>query len=652
MKRTVKRIGSVLLVLCMLFMLAPSGAFAFNDPDPDDFQVVVTDEGNEISVVINGSNDAAPAGEAITAVTVLDDGNDPNLSVNNTDYDIPNDADVLVSGDVNGDGVQIKATGDYCMPGIVVDGSVAGSNIGLEAVNEKEGCSTSAQVSGDVEGGMTGAALKNSESDSSVWLEIEGSVTGGSDGVDILNLNDYSTAYVAVGGGIEGTNGVGLKAETVYTGCTQWETGDTGIEVSGGVVGGTAAVEVKSNNGSTYVTITGDASSANGDGVIASSVNRGETDVSILGGISAANGIGVQASANGDGSFLYVGAEDGIAGGTVGVQLEATNQSYAVLGTAGDVTGDTGILIKNSDSYAEVGLVYNPNEYISTSTDDLRNVNALDTALEIDQSGSNAVTAIIVDGVLSVAEGGTPIRLADTVTETDVDQISVMVWKIEGQAEGADVVSGGAAGAAAALQQNIGYIIKIADDADSQQVFGGNYAYDPNDLGSLLLSEGEREILVTVPDGFELTAYATEGTEVPIVRKDDGKYYATIPTGGGIYLRAILVGTAANPDAAPGEIQVTVTPPKAIVELSDAESNLTLSFFADGRYTAKLNDGRSERGSFKLEDGAVVLTSASGAVMPIGEDGTLVYRFANTDELSFELHFDASSIDVLRAARA
>ena len=110
--------------------------------------------------------------------------------------------------------------------------------------------------------------------------------------------------------------------------------------------------------------------------------------------------------------------------------------------------------------------------------------------------------------MLSVEEGGTPILLGEAVTETDVATINITVWKIEGQSNDA-IVSGGEGAAAAALQKSINYIIKIADNEDSQTVFGGQYQNGD------VLTEGEHEIMLTVPEGFEITsAYATDGSEV------------------------------------------------------------------------------------------------------------------------------------------
>ena len=53
------------------------------------------------------------------------------------------------------------------------------------------------------------------------------------------------------------------------------------------------------------------------------------------------------------------------------------------------------------------------------------------------------------------------------------------------------------------------------------------------------MNSGKQQIKVTVPENYTLkAAFATNGETVPITKGEDGSYYATIPTSGGIYLHA------------------------------------------------------------------------------------------------------------------
>ena len=196
------------------------------------------------------------------------------------------------------------------------------------------------------------------------------------------------------------------------------------------------------------------------------------------------------------------------------------------------VTGDVeGTVIGQTGASVEVdGDVTSTGTGIFASSGGTIEVNGDVTATNGAGVTVDGAASVTIDGTLTVT-GGTPIKLGDAVTETDAGNINISVWEIQG-AENGNVVSGGQDGAAEALQQKIDYVVKIAPDETSQSVFGGYQAGDT-------MNSGKQQIKVTVPENYTLkAAFATNGETVPITKGEDGSYYATIPTSGGIYLHA------------------------------------------------------------------------------------------------------------------
>ena len=479
---------SLTLFLSLVMLLSLGGA-AWADPveEKNPPAIVVIDNGDDLSVKVEGADGRVPEGDTITDVKLTDTGAEPTVTVNGSEYHIENadEATAFVQGDVVGEGVSTASSGEGNIARVEVNGSITNPDgIAVQATSTDTGFDDPGEgdriiVRGSVTGGT--AAIKTESNLASVEVVVLDNVKGGETGIETKTANG------------------GITTVDVYGNV---DAGVTGIHASG--------------SGKTGET---------------------ETHMYINGNVSSEHGMGIHAASDEGDSWTSVIVEKNVSGNTAGIFAEGDNSTGTSVAVGGNITGDTGIVVDNTNSRVVINVA-GLDGGVTLNQEELHNVTATTTGIEIKQSdveenGHDGIQ-ITVDGVLSVEEGGTPILLGDAVTETDVANISITVWKIEGQGE-SNIVSGGGEGAASALQSSIRYIIKIADDEDSRRVFGGHYQDGDT------LTEGEQEIVLTVPEGFEITsAYATDGTEVPILKGSDGKYRAVIPTGGGILLNAAL----------------------------------------------------------------------------------------------------------------
>ncbi len=509
---------SIALFLSFVMLLSVGGAAGADD---DAVNVVITDEGNEVSVTIDGEPvEQPPTGETITGVETIayeDQDGQSTIKVSVNDMTaIENKSSVIaeVKDDVTASGVGVISVGEtkatiQANQNVAAAGEVQATGARVTA---KNGGSATARIGGD----LTATAT-------------DGPAVGAS-----VQANDGGMAALTVGGSIIplGNETQGLNASA------DGEDSTVGIVVLGDVVGGITAIDAHTDNGGVITAdVYGDVNSG-GTGIDADSKNGGELHVYAADYVSGERGTGVHVESEGMDSWASVIVETDISSGTAaGIFAEGSNGGGANASAGGTVTGEVGILVDNDDGRVSIDVV-NLDTGVTTNLEGTHNVAASEAGIEIRKShaedNDDTQTTVAIDGVLSVEEGGTPILLGEAVTETDVATINITVWKIEGQSNDA-IVSGGEGAAAAALQKSINYIIKIADNEDSQTVFGGQYQNGD------VLTEGEHEIMLTVPEGFEITsAYATDGSEVPITKGSDGRYYAVIPAGGGILLNATL----------------------------------------------------------------------------------------------------------------
>ena len=516
---------SLALFLSFVMLLGIGGAAWADD---DAVNVVITNEGNEVSVTIDGEPVApSPTGETITGVETIafedQDGNTTiNISVNDMTA-IENRSSVIaeIKDDVTASGVGVISVGEtkaiiQADQNVTAAGEVQAT--GARVTAEKGGSAT-ARIGGDLTATATdGPAVSAS-----------------------VKANDGGMAALTVGGSIIplGNETQGLNA------LADGEDSTVEIVVLGDVTGGITAIDAHTDNGGVITADVYGNINGGGTGIDAGSKNVGELHIYAADYVSGERGPGVHVESEGMDSWASVIVETDVSSGTAaGIFAEGSKGGGANASAGGIVKGEIGILIDNDDSRITVDVV-NLDTGVTRNLDGTHNVVASAAGVEIRKShaadNGDTRTTVAIDGVLSVEEGGTPILLGEAVTETDVETINITVWKIEGQSNDA-IVSGGEGKAAEAIQRNINYIIKIADNEDSRTVFGDHYQDGDT------LTEGQHKIMLTVPEGFEITsAYATDGSEVPITKGSDGQYYAVIPAGGGILLNATL-GKAGGTD--------------------------------------------------------------------------------------------------------
>ena len=450
-----------------------------------------------------------------------------SISANNTGVIAGSSSVVTVSGNVAGTsdtgvsafGGSKVTVGTTDEAGSFTGSKVTGGNHGISAIGE----STTVNA-GDV-------SSNPSEFGTGIWAGDSASVTAGDVTTTGIGVKSEGGSSVTAGDVEAGSTGISAENSTVTAGNVT-ATGETAIAVS--VTGST--VEVKNVTGSMGGIV------ATGDSEVQAGNVEGDSGIMANGStvtaesVTATDGVGVLAE---DGSTVTVGTTD-----------------ESGIFTAGDVKSEDGIGIK-----AEGG-----------SNVTAGNVTGATVGVKVE--GAATVT---IDGTLTVT-GGTPILLGDAVTETDAGNINITVWEIQGQAADGNVVSGGQEGAAAALQQNIDYVVKIA--SGSEAVFADNPG---------TMKAGEQQIKVSVPEGFTLaSAYATNGDEVEITKGEDGNYYATIPVCGGIYLHATL-DKIPEPEPQPEPDPKPQPEPEPQPELQP-EPVITVSY-ADKKVTFDLNGG-------------------------------------------------------------
>ena len=74
-----------------------------------------------------------------------------------------------------------------------------------------------------------------------------------------------------------------------------------------------------------------------------------------------------------------------------------------------------------------------------------------------------------------------------------------------------------------------------------------------------------------------------------------------------------------------------------------------MAFFAGGTFKASMEDGTTESGSFKAENGKLVLV-CGGTAVTVGEDGAFTYTSAGDPEKSYQFKMSPANMDTLLKA--
>ena len=86
-----------------------------------------------------------------------------------------------------------------------------------------------------------------------------------------------------------------------------------------------------------------------------------------------------------------------------------------------------------------------------------------------------------------------------------------------------------------------------------------------------------------------------------------------------------------------------------LLTVRDEAGKISLSFFSNGTFTAQMEDGSREKGTFGLADGALALI-CGGNQITVGEDGTFTYPSQTNPELTYQFRLDRAAMDTLKSA--
>ncbi|MDQ0395034.1 autotransporter outer membrane beta-barrel domain-containing protein [Labrys monachus] len=363
-------------------------------------------------------------------------------------------AAITVSGAVTGmDGDGIHAVNDSTATDLIIttgaDGPIAGTNIGIYALNDGTGATT-ITANGNVTGqGAYGIEAINgaTASDLIITTGAAGTVTGTNAGIYALN-NGTGVTTITANGVVTGTNAYGIRAVnastgtklTVTTGDASTVTGaamgiyalnqGTGatIVTAGGIVTGTTSVGIYAGNTATAtdLIITTDAGSdvSGTDGILAVNNGTGATTITTNGTVAGTN-IGIYAFNNAAGATTTITANGTVTGkdGIEAINSGVAGDMIITTGAASTVTGTNfGIYALNRGTGATIvtagGIVtgtasigiYAGNS--STATDLI-----ITTGASSDVSGTGGILA------LNNGTGATTITAYGAVTGTGADGI-------------------------------------------------------------------------------------------------------------------------------------------------------------------------------------------------------------------------------------
>jgi hypothetical protein len=285
-------------------------------------------------------------------------------------------------------------------------------------------------------------------------------------------------SFVAVNGSVNSVDqGMYVGAENENSLAAVSVEGDVNVEAEHNFI--PAVCSEARDKGEADVVIGGDVKST-GDGVNATAYYGGTANVIVFGNVTSSG----TAKPAGDGDFLTAAVVEAYG--------EGANAEVFV---AGDVTmeNDKGV------------------------------------ALML-KAGVDTKASMTVNG--TVKGGEIPIQI--TNHEKDFSNISLTVWKIEPNADGALArlyhQDTGTVERSEEFEKTINYIIRL-EETDHADLTAQDTAH-----------EGEKVVLkIDVQDGYELVnAYNGEGDKVALAKDSSGQWYVIVPKGGGVYLSVEL----------------------------------------------------------------------------------------------------------------
>ncbi len=379
--------------------------------------------------------------------------------------------------------------------------------------------------------GLTAIAGTDSKNDITVDGDIDAETYGVSANV-IDDSNGSNT--VTVSGNVTAKQGDGISV--INNGNSDAR---TSVSVEGDVAGNSSGVRIQTQKGITDVTVNGDVESGGIFGGINAGVYEGgDLSVNVSGDVTSTSQYGGAAVAVGNGSS-YPARN----GGTANI-------------TTGNVKGNVGVS-SITDKGGRTDITVNGNVESDWVGLNIYNMNNSTTKIAVDGD----VTSNTGCGIWANADGGAEViidgtlkgqRAAIDLTENSRD-VKLTVWKIEPGDEGNIAMKEGPGEAPEQFpyeefEKTIQYMIKLQQprEGDILRVTdeNGNPLSTIEGLGRTYeyAYEGDKVLLkVDVPVGYELTgAFNNDGGAVPLLQNADGNYYIQVPRGGGVLLSVTL----------------------------------------------------------------------------------------------------------------
>jgi hypothetical protein len=320
--------------------------------------------------------------------------------------------------------------------------------------------------------------------------------------------------------------------------------------------------------------------------------------------------------------------------GNVTASGDNINKGVVVQSTFSSVAGNTDLTV-TGDVSADIG--------VELTIDEVQTAN------------------ITVDGTIEGETAGILLR-EDTKLS---DDITMTVWEVKPDSDGAVVAreewkdEEKVRAEDKEAEKLIQYIIKVEDASKDYIATSGTKAFTAGNGNVYQVAHEGDKVLVklNIPEGKELVdAFwdAAKSQAGRLLKDAEGNYYVEVPRVGGVLL-SVTLKDAPKPEPEPqseskpepqlepqpeekqeqqeskGTAQPAETKPYAyvlgpILKLRDMEGRVEIRFYRDKRFIVKLKNGVQEKGTFRTEDGTIILKCADQTEFSFDmKEGVVVY---------------------------
>ena len=304
----------------------------------------------------------------------------------------------------------------------------------------------------------------------------------------------------------------------------------------------------------------------------------------------------------------------------------------------GDISAEiVGNVTASGDNY-NAGVVVQSEEFEKGNTD-LTVTGDVSADIGVELTIDEVQTAnITVDGTVEGETAGIVLS-ADTKLS---DDITMTVWEVKPNKDGAVVAREEWNEEKEEMvytedkeaEKLIQYIIKVEDTSKDYITTDGTKAFTAGNGNEYQVAHEGDKVLVklNIPEGKELVDafWDVAKSQAGRLLKDaEGNYYLEVPRGGGVLLSVTLKDVPKQESK--GTAQTAETKPYAyvlapILKVRDQTGMVEIDFYRDKRFIVKLENGEQEKGTFRTEDGILILKCADETEFSfdMGE-GTVVY---------------------------